>query len=41
MTNIVNRFVESVCGLQTFVLRLNSSGDADNIRLKEIFKKGL
>ena len=31
----VNRFVESVCGLQTVVLRMNSRA-AGNIRLKEI-----
>lgn len=35
----VNRFVESVCGLQTVVLRMNSRA-AGNIRLKEILKKG-
>ena len=36
----VNRFGQSECGLQTVVLRLNSSGDAHNISLNEILKKG-
>jgi hypothetical protein len=36
----VNRFGQSVCGLQTVVLRANSKA-ADNIRLKEILKKGV
>ena len=35
----VNRFVETVCGLQTTPLRTNSTAAA-NIRLKEILKKG-
>ena len=35
----VNRFVESVCGLETVVLR-GESITAHNIRLKEISKKG-
>ena len=35
----VNRFGQSVCGLQTVVLRGNSTAAA-NIRLKEILKKG-
>ena len=35
----VNRFGQSVCGLETVVLRMNSSGDAYNIRLKEILKR--
>ena len=35
----VNRFGQSVCGLQTTRLRTDSKA-ADNIRLKEIFKKG-
>ena len=39
ITNIVNRFVESVCELRTVVLRIGQCGDADNIRLKEIFLK--
>jgi hypothetical protein len=34
----VNRFGQSVCGLQTVVLRTNSKA-ADNIRLKEILKR--
>lgn len=39
ITNIVNRFVESVCELRADVLRIGQSGDADNIRLKEILKR--
>ena len=39
ITNIVNRFVESVCELRTVVLRIGQCGDADNIRLKEILKR--
>ena len=35
----VNRFEQSVCGLQTTPLRTNSRAAA-NIRLKEILKKG-
>ena len=35
----VNRFGQSVCGLQTVVLRTDSRAAA-NIRLKEILKKG-
>ena len=35
----VNRFEQSVCGLQTVVHRTNSRA-AYNIRLKEILKKG-
>ena len=35
----VNRFVDSVCGLDTTHLRTNSRA-AHNIRLKEILKKG-
>ena len=35
----VNRFEQSVCGLQTTHLRTDSKA-ADNIRLKEINKKG-
>ncbi len=35
----VNRFGQSVCELQTVVLRMNSK-TAGNIRLKEILKKG-
>ncbi len=38
ITNIVNRFVESVCGLDTTRLRTNSI-TAHNIRLKEILKR--
>ena len=34
----VNRFEQSVCGLQTLPLRTNSKA-ADNIRLKEILKR--
>ena len=34
----VNRFGQSVCGLQTVVLRMNSRA-AGNIRLKEILKR--
>jgi hypothetical protein len=34
----VNRFEQSVCGLQTVVLRTNSRA-AGNIRLKEILKR--
>ena len=37
--SIVNRFGQTVCGLQTVVLRTNSKA-AHNIRLKEILKKG-
>jgi hypothetical protein len=35
----VIRFGQSVCGLQTVVLRMNSKA-AGNIRLKEILEKG-
>ena len=35
----VNRFEQPVCGLQTTHLRTDSRA-ADNIRLKEILKKG-
>jgi hypothetical protein len=35
----VNRFEQSVCGLQTVVLRTNSSGNAYNIKIKRNKKK--
>ena len=38
ITSNVNRFVESVCGLETVVLR-GKSKPAGNIRLKEILKR--
>ncbi len=36
---MIQLFGQSVCGLQTVVLRTNSTAEA-NIRLKEILKKG-
>ena len=38
LTTNVNRFEQPLCGLQTSVLRTNSTA-ADNIRLKEILKR--
>ena len=39
ISSIVNRFEESVCGLETFVLRGESKAAA-NIKLSKILKKG-
>ena len=39
ITAYVNRFYNLLYGLRTVSLRINSSGDAHNIRLKEILKR--
>jgi hypothetical protein len=36
---MVNRFVETLCGHRAVSLRMDTSGDAHNIRLKEILKR--
>jgi hypothetical protein len=36
MLTIANRFEQTLCGHRTVSLRMDSSGDAHNIRLKEI-----